>query len=166
MGLISVKIVKLKPSWRNMRVGGETIDKSLDKFPLLEYFPIDQLRIRQWVGVVGDSEHFPFFQEIETWKKIPRCEISPLVIRWGVHGLNSLDPLGVRLCNQGWWFTLFTIHGSLGSTQRVFREDFLGKKTQSIQNSIHLGWKMKILLAYVKPGMGREWITPFLNALH
>jgi hypothetical protein len=47
---------------------------------------------------------------------------------WGGHEFNSLYPLGVRLHNQGQRFTSSANHGSWGSTRRVFRKVFLGKK--------------------------------------
>jgi hypothetical protein len=38
------------------------------------------------------------------------------------HGFDSLNSFRARRRNQGWQFTLLTIHGSWGSIQRVFRE--------------------------------------------
>jgi len=47
---------------------------------------------------------------------------------WGGHKFDSLDPIKVRLYNQGRRFTPFTIHLSCESTRRVFCKVFLGKR--------------------------------------
>jgi hypothetical protein len=44
------------------------------------------------------------------------------VIKWGGHGFNSLHPLEVRLYNQVRRFTMFTIHGTWGSSVKISLE--------------------------------------------
>ncbi len=56
--------VKLKPTWRNRRVGEDRIAKRLDRF-LLSTALISKAPIfRQWVEEVGNSDHFPIFLDL------------------------------------------------------------------------------------------------------
>eukprot|EP01018_Ginkgo_biloba_P039380 Gb_12932 [translate_table: standard] len=58
-GLIDIEPVKLKPTWRNKRLGDERITKRLDRFLVSESLLEDTLRLKQWVGSRGESDHFP-----------------------------------------------------------------------------------------------------------
>ena len=56
--------IKLKPTWRNRRIGEDRIAKRLDRFliseGLLSKIPI----FKQWVEESGNSDHFPIFLDI------------------------------------------------------------------------------------------------------
>eukprot|EP00253_Pinus_taeda_P025512 PITA_25512 len=62
--LIDPAPVKLKPTWRNRRVGGDRIAKRLDRFLVLEPLLSRVPMIRQWVKEIGNSNHFPIFLEM------------------------------------------------------------------------------------------------------
>eukprot|EP00253_Pinus_taeda_P010417 PITA_10417 len=53
--------IKLKPTWRNRRVGEDRIAKRLDRFLLSEDLISNAPIIRQWVEEIGNSDHFPIF---------------------------------------------------------------------------------------------------------
>eukprot|EP00253_Pinus_taeda_P035564 PITA_35564 len=53
--------IKLKPTWRNRRVGEDRIAKRLDRFLLSEALISNAPIIRQWVEEIGNSDHFPIF---------------------------------------------------------------------------------------------------------
>eukprot|EP00253_Pinus_taeda_P005268 PITA_05268 len=62
--LIDPAPVKLKPTWRNRRVGGDRIAKRLDRFLVSEYLFSRIPMIRQWVEEIGNSDHFPIFLDM------------------------------------------------------------------------------------------------------
>eukprot|EP01018_Ginkgo_biloba_P004985 Gb_28741 [translate_table: standard] len=64
VGLVDAEPVKFPPTWRKLRVGEASIAKRLDRFLLDDSLVTDQFRIRQWVEVGGDFDHFPFFLEL------------------------------------------------------------------------------------------------------
>jgi hypothetical protein len=57
-GLSDTEPVKLKPTWRNKRVGDDRTAKRLDRFLVSEPLIEDAIRIRQWVSSSGESDHF------------------------------------------------------------------------------------------------------------
>eukprot|EP00253_Pinus_taeda_P005167 PITA_05167 len=72
--LIDVNLIKLKPTWRNRRVGEAKIVKRLNRFLLSEDLTTNIPIFRQWVGEGGNSDHFPIFLEIS---KHPRKLAAP-----------------------------------------------------------------------------------------
>eukprot|EP00253_Pinus_taeda_P018177 PITA_18177 len=72
--LIDVNLIKLKPTWRNRRVGEARIAKRLDRFLLSEDLTTSIPMFRQWVGEGENSDHFPIFLEIS---KHPRKPAAP-----------------------------------------------------------------------------------------
>eukprot|EP00253_Pinus_taeda_P011881 PITA_11881 len=62
--LIDPAPVKLKPTWRNRRVGGDRIAKRLDRFLVSEFLFSRVPMIRQWVEEIGNSDHFPIFLDM------------------------------------------------------------------------------------------------------
>lgn len=57
-------LVKLKPTWRNRRVGADRIAKRLDRFLLSEGLISKAPMFRQWVEEIGNSDHFPIFLDL------------------------------------------------------------------------------------------------------
>ena len=51
----------MKPIWINKRSKTSRIAKRLDKFLVKDKMMENQYRFRQWVGLGGDSDHFPVF---------------------------------------------------------------------------------------------------------
>ena len=72
--LIDVNLIKLKPTWRNQRVGEARIAKRLDRFLLSEDLATNIPMFRQCVGEGGNSDHFPIFLELS---KPPRKPVAP-----------------------------------------------------------------------------------------
>eukprot|EP00253_Pinus_taeda_P008879 PITA_08879 len=62
--LIDPSPVKLKPTWRNRRVGDDRIAKRLDRFLVAESITSKVPMIRQWVEELGNSDHFPIFLDL------------------------------------------------------------------------------------------------------
>lgn len=56
--------VKLKPTWRNIRVGEDRIAKRLDRLLLSEALISNAPIFRQWVEETGNSDHFHIFLDI------------------------------------------------------------------------------------------------------
>eukprot|EP00253_Pinus_taeda_P019692 PITA_19692 len=55
---------KLKPTWRNRRIGEDQIAKRLDRFLLSEALTSKAPILRQWVEEIGNSDHFPVFLDL------------------------------------------------------------------------------------------------------
>ena len=55
--------IKLKPTWHNNRCGDGRVAKRLDRFLVSEKMLDRQHFMKQWVGCVGRSDHFPIFLE-------------------------------------------------------------------------------------------------------
>jgi hypothetical protein len=55
---------KLKPTWRNKRVGEDRVAKRIDRFVVSKKFVERQVLIKQWIGSGGESDHFPIFLEV------------------------------------------------------------------------------------------------------
>jgi exonuclease III len=62
--LLDLEPVKLKPTWRNNRVGDASVAKRLDRFMIKEILPETPLQMKQWIGYGGISYHCPIFLEI------------------------------------------------------------------------------------------------------
>eukprot|EP00253_Pinus_taeda_P010845 PITA_10845 len=62
--LIDPSPIKLKPTWRNRRIGEDRIAKRLDRFLLAESLSSKVPMIRQWVEEIGNSDHFPIFLDL------------------------------------------------------------------------------------------------------
>lgn len=62
--LVDVKLVKLTPTWGNMKSGEDRIAKRLDCFLISENFLDGPLHIPRWVGSGGESNHSPMFMEV------------------------------------------------------------------------------------------------------
>jgi hypothetical protein len=68
--LIDVAPVKLGPTRKNTTVGQERVAKRLDKFLIDEKISNDHLRITQWIGIGGDSNHFQSFLSLNLVEQI------------------------------------------------------------------------------------------------
>lgn len=64
--LIDPLPIKLKPTWRNRRVGADRIAKRLDRFLLSDLLSAKIPLIRQWVEEIGNSDHFPIFLDLSS----------------------------------------------------------------------------------------------------
>eukprot|EP00253_Pinus_taeda_P012218 PITA_12218 len=62
--LIDPSPIKLKPTWRNRRMGEDWIAKRLDRFLVVESLTSKVPMIRQWVEEIGNSDHFPIFLDL------------------------------------------------------------------------------------------------------
>eukprot|EP00253_Pinus_taeda_P008825 PITA_08825 len=62
--LIDPSPIKLKPTWRNRRVGEARITKRLDRFMISEGLFSSVPMIRQWTDEIGNSDHFPIFLDL------------------------------------------------------------------------------------------------------
>lgn len=62
--LIEANLIKLKPTWRNRRVGEARVAKRLDRFLLNEALSAMIPLFRQWVEEGGPSDHFPIYLEL------------------------------------------------------------------------------------------------------
>eukprot|EP00253_Pinus_taeda_P018287 PITA_18287 len=62
--LIDPSPIKLKPTWRNRRIGEDRIAKRLDRFLFAESLSSKVPMIRQWVEEIGNSDHFPIFLDL------------------------------------------------------------------------------------------------------
>eukprot|EP00253_Pinus_taeda_P023384 PITA_23384 len=72
--LIDINLIKMKPTWRNRRVGEARVAKRLDRFLLSEDLTASIPMFRQWVGEGGNSDHFPICLELS---KLPRKPAAP-----------------------------------------------------------------------------------------
>eukprot|EP00253_Pinus_taeda_P025314 PITA_25314 len=72
--LIDVNPIKLKPTWRNRRVGEARVAKRLVRFLISEELTSRISSFRQWVVEGGYSDHFPIFLELS---KPPRKLATP-----------------------------------------------------------------------------------------
>jgi hypothetical protein len=62
--MIDVDPLKLRPTWRNMKIGEDKIEKRIDHFLVSESFVDGPFQFCQWVGNGGESNHFPIFLEV------------------------------------------------------------------------------------------------------
>eukprot|EP00253_Pinus_taeda_P033136 PITA_33136 len=62
--LIDVNLIKLKPTWRNRRVGEARVAKRLDRFLINEDLSALIPIFRQWVEEGGPSDHSPIFLDL------------------------------------------------------------------------------------------------------
>eukprot|EP00253_Pinus_taeda_P007836 PITA_07836 len=72
--LIDVNLIKVKPTWRNRRIGEGRVAKWLDRFLISEYLLSNIPMFRQWVDEGGNSDHFPILLEFQ---KPPSKPASP-----------------------------------------------------------------------------------------
>eukprot|EP00253_Pinus_taeda_P019083 PITA_19083 len=72
--LIDVNTLKVKPTWRNRRIGEGRVAKRLDRFLISEDLTNDIPLFRKWVGEGGNSDHFPILLE---FNKPPSKPASP-----------------------------------------------------------------------------------------
>lgn len=72
--LIDVNLIKLKPTWRNRRVGEARVAKRLDRFLINKELSSRIPMFRQWVEEGGPSDHFPIFLELS---KPPPKPLTP-----------------------------------------------------------------------------------------
>jgi hypothetical protein len=61
---LELEPVKLKPTWRNNRVGDANVDKILNYFLIKDTLLEKPLQVKQWIDYGGISEHCPIFLEI------------------------------------------------------------------------------------------------------
>jgi len=69
--MIDLEPVKLKPTWRNNRVGDHRVAKRLDRFLISEQLVESNLNFRQWIGSGGASDNFPIFLEFQEGRAKP-----------------------------------------------------------------------------------------------
>lgn len=62
--LLDVDCVRVKPIWWIKRPGDDKIDKNLDRFLFIEDLQENSLRMKQWVDLGGDFDHFLIVLEI------------------------------------------------------------------------------------------------------
>jgi exonuclease III len=55
--LLDIEPVKLKPTWRNNRVGEDSVAKRLDRFLLTDTLLENPIHLKQWIGFGGISDH-------------------------------------------------------------------------------------------------------------
>eukprot|EP00253_Pinus_taeda_P013898 PITA_13898 len=72
--LLEANLIKLKPTWRNRRVGEARVAKRLDRFLINEALTAAIPLFRQWVEEWGPSDHFPIFLELA---KVPPKPPAP-----------------------------------------------------------------------------------------
>eukprot|EP00253_Pinus_taeda_P022843 PITA_22843 len=93
--LIDPAPVKLKPTWRNRRVGGDRIAKRLDHFLVSEFLFSRVPMIRQWFEEIGNSDHFPIFLDMTNPPPKP-----PAPFKFNPAWLH--DPTFCKLFNDTW----------------------------------------------------------------
>lgn len=69
--LIEANLIKLKPTWRNKRIGEARVAKRLDRFLINEDLAAAIPLFRQWVEEGGPSDHFPIFIELSNGPSKP-----------------------------------------------------------------------------------------------
>lgn len=69
--LIDSNLIKVTPTWRKNRVGEARITKRLDHFLLSDDFSSWAAGFRQWVGLGGESDHYPILMELDCPNKNP-----------------------------------------------------------------------------------------------
>lgn len=62
-GLLDIPSITLNPTWRNMRVGNDSVSKCLDRFIINEGTLRLALLTMQWIGEGGESDPHPIFLE-------------------------------------------------------------------------------------------------------
>jgi hypothetical protein len=62
--LLDIPSAKLQPTWRNNRVGEDSLARRLDRFLIKEGLLNIGFNYRQWVGSGGLSDHLPIYFEI------------------------------------------------------------------------------------------------------
>jgi hypothetical protein len=70
-GFLDIAPMNLRHTWWNKGVGVDMISKRLDRFLLAEGFMSDNVRVRKWVGIGGDSNHFPILLEVAVTREKP-----------------------------------------------------------------------------------------------
>eukprot|EP00253_Pinus_taeda_P029408 PITA_29408 len=93
--LIDPASVKLKPTWRNRRVGDDRIAKRLDRFLVSKTLFSKVPMIRQWVEELGNSDHFPIFLDLTNPPSKP-----PAPFKFNPAWLQ--DPTFCKLFNDTW----------------------------------------------------------------
>jgi hypothetical protein len=63
-GLIDLAPCKLTSMWRNKRVRPDRVLKCMDRFLISKNLVGDPIRIKQWVGEGGNSDHLLVFLEL------------------------------------------------------------------------------------------------------
>jgi hypothetical protein len=72
VGSFDIDPIKLKPTWRNKGVGMDRVVKILDVFLSSKTFLEGSIKIKQWVILGGDCNHFPMllsFGDGRGWEK-------------------------------------------------------------------------------------------------
>ena len=69
--LLDIKPIKLKPTWRNNRVGDDSIAKRLECFMITDSLLEKPLHLKQWIGFGGISDHVPIFLELRQGSSKP-----------------------------------------------------------------------------------------------
>ena len=64
-GMIDIKPIILRSTWRNMGLGHVTISKRLDILIVSYWFMNDSMRLKKWIRSRGESNHFPILLEID-----------------------------------------------------------------------------------------------------
>jgi hypothetical protein len=64
--ILDIEPVKLKPTWRNNRVGEDNIAKRLDHFLIKDTLLEKSFQLKQLIGHRGISNHYLIFLEIRT----------------------------------------------------------------------------------------------------
>eukprot|EP00253_Pinus_taeda_P019452 PITA_19452 len=63
--LVDVTPLKMRPSWRNRRIGDDWVEKKIDRFLICDSLSENLQAFRHWVGEGGLSDHFPVFLEVK-----------------------------------------------------------------------------------------------------
>ena len=75
MSLYNIDLMKLRPTWRNMRTSDGRIAKHLDRLLASDSFIEDMIVVKWQIGLGGELDHMPIFLEIA---KDGRKALSPL----------------------------------------------------------------------------------------
>jgi len=68
---LDLEPIKLKPTWRNNRVGEAGVAKRLDRFLIKDILLKNPLQMKQWIGHGGISDHYLIFLEVRKGSNKP-----------------------------------------------------------------------------------------------
>jgi len=71
--LLDINLLKIRPTWRNRRIGEDRVAKKLDRFLLREEAAAKIPTFCQWVGEGGISDHMPILLELAKPPKKPEA---------------------------------------------------------------------------------------------
>jgi hypothetical protein len=93
--ILDIEPVKFKPTWRNNRVGEDSIAKILDCFLMKDTLLEKSFKLKQWIGHGGISDHYPIFLELRTGMNKP-----PSAFKFHRTWLN--DDTFLKLVKENW----------------------------------------------------------------